>query len=714
MKQARWAAIVMFALVGQPVVFGGTAAAQSDACRVGQELDPGDYCTVNIPNVSVGTDRFEVRSDGTGCYGFICSGRSIDLNGFEASRITGTSRWRIDALPGGGGTNRPPRSTGSIPAQTLAVGGSAASVNVARYFTDPDGDALTYTARSSRTAVVTVSVSGPTVTLAPVSAGTATITVTASDLDGETAIQSISVTVQPGGDGDACRVGQELGPGDYCTVDIPGVNVGTNRFEVRSDGQGCYGSICSGQSLNLSGFRASRAAGTSRWRIDALPGGGGTNRPPRPTGSIPAQTLSVGDRAASLNVSRYFTDPDGDVLRYAARSSRTGIVRASASASTVTLTPVAAGTATVTVTASDPDGETATQSISVTVRAGGGANGFTDDPLVPGVTPVRAVHFRELRTRIDALRTGAGVSTYAWTDRALTPGVTRVRTVHLTELRAALNQAYDVAGQPRPTYTDAGVRAGTTPIRAAHVTELRAAVVELEKAPTGLMPDLVVGSPTVSDSTLTPGQSFTLSATVHNRGSARAAATTLRYYRSTDSRISTSDTSVGTDAVSALAAGASGGESISLTAPSSAGTYYYGACVDPVREESNNGNNCSSGVRVMVESGGGGQALTGEVTTCSGTRTVGTFVDVVIAGTVTARRAVSLLTLTGRVNSEFVGIQFIGSMSAGETENFRITGVISTSASTLRCTIHAEFRFSNAAAPETGESVSVSETGAVR
>lgn len=513
---------------------------------------------------------------------------------------------------------------------------------------------------------------------------------------------------------DACRVGQELDPGDYCTVNIPGVNVGSNRFEVRSDGQGCYGSICSRRSLNISGFRASTIAGTSRWRIDAVPGGGGTNRPPRPTGSIPAQTLAVGGNEASVNVSRYFTDPDGDALAYAARSSLTGIVRASASGSTVTLTPVAAGTATVTVTARDPDGETAAQSISVTVQAGGGANGFTDDPLVPGETPVRAVHFQELRARIDALRTGADLSAYAWTDRVLTPGVTRVRTVHLTELRTALNQAYDAAGQPRPVYTDADVRAGTTPIRAAHVTELRAAVVELENAaPAGMAPDLVVGSPTVSDSTLTPGQSFTLSVTVHNRGSARAAATTLRYYRSTDSRISTSDTVVGADAVSALAAGASGRESISLTAPSSAGTYYYGACVDTISEESDNGNNCSSGRQVRVASGGGGQPVTVAITTCSGTRTVGSLVDVVIAGRVTARRAVSFLVLEGRANGTVVGIRSIGSMSAGETENFRMTGAISTSASELRCTISANVRFLNAAARQTGQSISVSETGAV-
>ena len=68
-----------------------------------------------------------------------------------------------------------------------------------------------------------------------------------------------------------CRVGLRLGPGGSCNVDIPSVNVGSNRFEIRSDGRGCYGSICAGTGMNLNGFRASRIAGTRTWRIDALP-----------------------------------------------------------------------------------------------------------------------------------------------------------------------------------------------------------------------------------------------------------------------------------------------------------------------------------------------------------------------------------------------------------------------------------------------------------
>ena len=786
--KARWAIGGLLVLVGQLFIFlfAGSAAAQSDACRVGQELGPGDYCTVDIPGINFGGNRFEVQADGSALWGTSRFNRSrLSIGGFRASPI-GTLEWRIDAVPGGGGTNQPPRPIGSIPAQALTVGGSALSVDVAQYFTDPDGDALTYSASSSRTGIVRAGASGSTVTLTPVAAGTATVTVTARDPGGLSATQAISVTVE-GEEGatalwsstltaapfETTRDGASTRFMGYMRTEEEGEDGVRQRgdlsdpdFDFRGTAHHVpflaqnrrYGTIvlrigprldeqdvdsmtlrADGHALDVSdarlfpesifggmpvlsivwddpGFRWSDG---QRIAVQLTTGqdGGGANRAPRASGSIPAQTLSVGGRAASVSVARYFTDPDGDALTYTARSSRTGIVTAAASGSTVTLTPVAAGTATVTVTAHDPGGLSATQSIAVTVQAAGGVNGFTDDPLVAGVTPVRAVHFRELRTRIDALRARSSLSAYRWTDPALTPGVTPVRSVHLTEMRTALSEAFTVAGQSPPAYTDASVRAGTTPVRAAHVTELRTAVVELENAaPTGMMPDLVVGPPRVDDSTLTPGQSFTLSATVRNRGSARAAATTLRYYRSTDSTISTSDTAVGMDAVAALAGGASSPESISLTAPSSAGTYYYGACVDPVSGESGTGNNCSAGVLVTVESGGGMDALTGEITTCTGTVRVGGIWDVVIAGTMTARRAISFLILTGYADDSFVGIQSLGTMSAGETKSFRITGIVTSSFSRCRLTWRGQVSTGRASgeAASVSEESPVSEIGSVR
>ena len=114
-------------------------------------------------------------------------------------------------------------------------------------------------------------------------------------------------------------------------------------------------------------------------------------------------------------------------------------------------------------------------------------------------------------------------------------------------------------------------------------------------------PDLEVGTPTVDDASPQTGATFTLSATVSNAGDGESAATTLRYYRSTDATITTSDAQVGTDSVGALAASGTSAESISLTAPATAGAYYYGACVDGVTGESDTTNNCSASVQVNVE-----------------------------------------------------------------------------------------------------------------
>ena len=114
-------------------------------------------------------------------------------------------------------------------------------------------------------------------------------------------------------------------------------------------------------------------------------------------------------------------------------------------------------------------------------------------------------------------------------------------------------------------------------------------------------PDLLVTSRSVSDGRPVTGTSFTLSATVGNDGDGTAAATTVRYYRSTDATITTSDTQVGTGAVAELAAAGSASQSVDLVAPSTQGTYYYGACVEAVADESDRTNNCSASVEVSVQ-----------------------------------------------------------------------------------------------------------------
>ena len=215
----------------------------------------------------------------------------------------------------------------------------------------------------------------------------------------------------------------------------------------------------------------------SRFKVAALwrdpPSHG--NRPPVAVGTLPERRLPPGARL-EVDIAGAFRDPDGDPLTYTASSSASGVVTALAAGARLTLTAMSEGTATIRVRASDRGVLAAEQTFAVTVDEAAVVP-FTDDPIVPGVTPVRAAHFTELRTRIDPLRRAAGLTPFRWTDLALRAGVTPVKLAHLLELREALAAAYRAAGRAAPRWAPA---ARSTPIRALHVTELRAAVLALE------------------------------------------------------------------------------------------------------------------------------------------------------------------------------------------------------------------------------------------
>ena len=110
--------------------------------------------------------------------------------------------------------------------------------------------------------------------------------------------------------------------------------------------------------------------------------------------------------------------------------------------------------------------------------------------------------------------------------------------------------------------------------------------------------DLIV-SASVNDDILTTGQAFILRARMQNQGTDESPELLLSYYRSSDATISTQDTRVSADEVGSLAASSIENESIRLTAPSTPGTYYYGACFERKIDESD--THCSTGVSVIVE-----------------------------------------------------------------------------------------------------------------
>lgn len=103
---------------------------------------------------------------------------------------------------------------------------------------------------------------------------------------------------------------------------------------------------------------------------------------PRAVGTIPAQTIAAGE-SKSLDLTVYFTDPDGDAMAFAATVSDDATATVSVSGTVLSIAGLAPGTAVVNVFASDPGGLSATQRTQVTVTAANRAPGAV--ATIPGI-----------------------------------------------------------------------------------------------------------------------------------------------------------------------------------------------------------------------------------------------------------------------------------------------------------------------------------------
>ena len=87
--------------------------------------------------------------------------------------LTATATVTMTVLP----VNDAPEAVGVIPDQAIEEGAAPVTVDLTPYFTDVDGDVLTYAAASSDETAVTAAVTGATPTLSAVVTGTATVAV---------------------------------------------------------------------------------------------------------------------------------------------------------------------------------------------------------------------------------------------------------------------------------------------------------------------------------------------------------------------------------------------------------------------------------------------------------------------------------------------------------------------------------------------------------
>ena len=275
--------------------------------------------------------------------------------------------------------NGPPEPVGTIPAQRVDQGATG-SVRVSGYFSDPENDALTYTAVSSDTQELTVSVSGDRVSYEGLWAGVVTVTVTARDGYGETAEQRFEVTVEDPNDAPevvSAIPAMTVAAGTSAVVDVSGhfrdPNGDALTYRASSSNKGAATVGVRGSDVTVTGvFR-----GESQVTVTARDVHGASvsqdftvtvpNRAPAAVGTIPAQTVVKG-ATGSVSVSSKFRDPDGDALTYSAVSSDSQELTVSVSGARVSFEGLWAGTVTVTVTANDGYGGTAEQRFEVTVE----------------------------------------------------------------------------------------------------------------------------------------------------------------------------------------------------------------------------------------------------------------------------------------------------------------------------------------------------------
>ena len=204
---------------------------------------------------------------------------------------------------GDGGTgpsddNQAPAAEGSIPAQTVTAG-EVVSLDVASYFNDPDGDALTYSASTSNPAVASPTVSGSTLTIAGVSDGSAAVTVTATDPGGLTATQNVAVTVQRPNAAPTVSgaiPSQEIEAGEEVSV---------NLADYFSDPDG--DALTFSASSSNTGVATTQVAGSIMTIAGAAPG----------NATVTAMATDPGDLSASQTVMVTVAEPsmDREILR---------------------------------------------------------------------------------------------------------------------------------------------------------------------------------------------------------------------------------------------------------------------------------------------------------------------------------------------------------------------------------------------------------------
>lgn len=263
----------------------------------------------------------------------------------------------------------------------MVFSGKTMTISLADVFTDPDDDALTYTAVSSNTSVATLAVTGASLEITGVAEGNATVTVTATDIAGLTAETSFNLVVEPPNDPPVLAIPFKdltLEVGQHADVTLDGVftDEGNLTYSVATEDQ----SIAHGRhrpsnnSIRVYGSEI----GFTTLTVTATDDIGQTaddsfdvtvkrpNRPPVVVGEIDDQEMLVNGRV-DIRVAGLFRD-EGE-LTYSAASDDDTIADAfyRSSNESVRIHAYSSGSTMATLTATDDIGQTASISFAISV-----------------------------------------------------------------------------------------------------------------------------------------------------------------------------------------------------------------------------------------------------------------------------------------------------------------------------------------------------------
>ena len=264
----------------------------------------------------------------------------------------------------------PPAPVGELADLTIAVRGEPVTVAVAEAFS---GSALMFSAASSASDVVSVSVADSAATVVAHAAGTATITVTASNSEGR-AEQTFTVTAEyepPAPVGELADLTITVGD-DPVAINVADAFSGSAlMFSAASSASDVAGVSVADSAATV----MAHAAGTATITVTASNSEGRAEQtftvtvkdePPAAVGELADLTITVGDEPVAINVAAAFS---GSALMFSAASSASDVAGVSVADSAATVMAHTAGTATITVTASNSEGR-AEQTFTVTVEYG--------------------------------------------------------------------------------------------------------------------------------------------------------------------------------------------------------------------------------------------------------------------------------------------------------------------------------------------------------